>query len=191
MTKTYRTGVFYFRAITGKLLAIDGVHLFADDKVMCKVRVNVDKPVIEFHDGVELHSITCDECRARAKRLVLRSKFAGERKPKHNADRAGDFLAHYRRICDLLNFKLVQPEAEFKFGPRNQWRADWCFVAERLMVEIDGGQWAQSGGRHSRDSDRIKNNWATENGWRVLHYSTQMMDTDPEGMIEQVLKCLT
>lgn len=83
---------------------------------------------------------------------------------------------------------LSEPEIvpECVFHPERRWRFDFAFPEARLAVEIDGGQWAPHGGRHSRDSDREKLNAAAVLGWRVLRYSGAMLK-DPEAVVAEVV----
>jgi very-short-patch-repair endonuclease len=72
-------------------------------------------------------------------------------------------------------------EREYKFAlPSRQFRADFAFVAERVLVEVDGGQWHAHGGRHNTDKDREKLNLAAALGYRVLRFSGAMLDRPDE-----------
>jgi very-short-patch-repair endonuclease len=78
---------------------------------------------------------------------------------------------------------------EHVFHPDRRWRFDFAFPDAKLAVEIDGGQWAPHGGRHSRDSDREKLNAAAVLGWRVLRYSGTMLK-DPESVVAEIVVAL-
>jgi len=71
------------------------------------------------------------------------------------------------------------PEREVKFCPLRNWRVDFLFRAESIIVEIEGGIW--SNGAHTRgkhfESDAAKYNRATLMGYRVLRYSTAMVES--------------
>jgi len=54
-------------------------------------------------------------------------------------------------------------------------------------VEIDGGRYAPGGGRHAGDGDREKLNVATILGWRVLRFSTQQVEREPERVVEVIV----
>ncbi len=69
------------------------------------------------------------------------------------------------------------------------WRFDFAWPEAKLAVEIDGGQFAPSGGRHNSDEDRAKLNAAAEFGWRVLRYSPAML-RDPQAVVEQIRRSL-
>jgi very-short-patch-repair endonuclease len=72
--------------------------------------------------------------------------------------------------------KMLNPVREYKFCDRG-WRFDFAFPGIALAIEIEGGTW--SGGRHSRGSgfeaDCAKYNRAAMLGWKVLRYSTEMV----------------
>ena len=81
----------------------------------------------------------------------------------------------------------AQPTREYKFATsiKRKWQFDFAFIPELVAVEIDGGQWAQHGGRHNTDSDRDKLNHAAAMGWRVLRFSGSMLH-DPENVCRMV-----
>lgn len=83
-----------------------------------------------------------------------------------------------------------RPLTEHPIVPKRKFRADFAFPEAMLIVEVDGGQWLPNGGRHNRDSDREKLNLAALHGWRVMRFSTQQLDNDPEACIKLVLKAL-
>lgn len=62
---------------------------------------------------------------------------------------------------------------EHRFAINRRWRFDFCWPAQRLAVECEGGTFA--GGRHTRgsgfESDAEKYNAAVLAGWRVLRYT--------------------
>jgi very-short-patch-repair endonuclease len=78
------------------------------------------------------------------------------------------------------------PESEYRFHPTRRWRFDFAWPAQRVAVEVDGGQWRAGGGRHNTDQDREKLNTAAAMGWRVLRFSHTALDTDPAGCVELV-----
>lgn len=81
---------------------------------------------------------------------------------------------------------------EFYFtneGERD-WRFDFAYLPAKLAIEIDGGQWTKFGGAHNRDDDRLKRNTAVSLGWRVLSFSTQTVDSDPESCVNLMLQTI-
>ena len=101
-------------------------------------------------------------------------------------DLEGEFALAWRTLAPA---RAPGFEAQYAFHPRRKWAFDFAWPAVRVAVEIDGGQWAPHGGRHSRDSDREKLNQAAVLGWRVLRYSGQMLQ-DPEAVIGEVVEAL-
>lgn len=75
---------------------------------------------------------------------------------------------------------------EFQFHPPRRWRFDLAWPASKVAVEIDGGQWMPYGGRHARDADREKHNIAVFLGWRVLRFTPQEFERDPEYCISMI-----
>jgi hypothetical protein len=100
--------------------------------------------------------------------------------------------------------RYFDPVPEYKFAEhinytdksgrkrKRGYKFDWAFAKRALpvAVEVDGGQWKAHGGRHSRDSDRDKMNLAAALGWRVMRFSTQQLEADPEGCVELVIDAL-
>lgn len=70
----------------------------------------------------------------------------------------------------------LNPVPEFKFHPVRKWRFDFCFPAQMLAIEIEGGIW---GGRHTRgggfSADCEKYNHATLLGWRLMRFTPDMV----------------
>jgi very-short-patch-repair endonuclease len=76
--------------------------------------------------------------------------------------------------------RLPLPAREYRFFEYRQWRFDfaWPDPNIKLAVEVEGGTWV--GGRHNRgkgfENDSEKYNFATLLGWRVLRYSSGMIN---------------
>ena len=79
---------------------------------------------------------------------------------------------------------LPPAQREHRFHATRRWRFDFAYPAQRLAVECDGGQFAPGGGRHNRDSDRVKLNAAAALGWRVLRFSGGQLCSDPHGCVK-------
>lgn len=104
-----------------------------------------------------------------------------------SSDLEAAFAYYLRTLAPSLARRV---ETEYRFHPSRRWRFDFAFPAERVAVEVDGGQWLPRGGRHARDSDREKLNAAACLGWRVFRFSGSMLEQDPAGCIEQVREAL-
>lgn len=72
---------------------------------------------------------------------------------------------------------LSEPVAEYRFHPTRRWRADFAFLRERILLEIEGGAWTY--GRHTRPrgflNDMEKYNEAVLNGWLLLRVTPQQV----------------
>ncbi len=86
---------------------------------------------------------------------------------------------------------LPEPVPEYQFDPNRKWRFDFCFVANKLAVECDGGLF--SGGSHVRGAflirDHEKKNRAATMGYRILYCTPQTITTtDFADTIREALK---
>jgi very-short-patch-repair endonuclease len=89
--------------------------------------------------------------------------------------------------CKVEN---LVPQREYLFHPSRKWRFDFCFLKEKLAIEIEGVSNAFS--RHTTISgyrnDLVKYNAATLLGWRVLRYTQDMVESGQA--IAEVLEAL-
>ena len=90
-------------------------------------------------------------------------------KPASEGEEA--FLLH----CRVYRFT---PEREYRFCPPRRWRFDFAVPDKKVAIEVEGGTW--SNGRHTRgkgyEVDILKYNTAVLLGWRVLRYTTGMVE---------------
>jgi very-short-patch-repair endonuclease len=82
------------------------------------------------------------------------------------------------------------PVSEFRFHPVRKFRMDFCWVVERVGLEVDGGVWTR--GRHvtgagwSRDTTKL--NLAASMGYRMLRCTPkQLCDLQTIALIKQTL----
>lgn len=70
------------------------------------------------------------------------------------------------------------PVKEYRFAEPRKFRFDFCWADLWLAAEVDGGTWKQ--GRHVRgagfERDCEKLNLAVLKGWRVLRFTTAMVN---------------
>lgn len=70
--------------------------------------------------------------------------------------------------------RLPLPEREYRFAPPRKWRFDFCWIARKLAIEIEGGVFSR--GRHTRPGGFIKDiekyNAAASLGWTVMRFTT-------------------
>ena len=73
----------------------------------------------------------------------------------------------------------IPVEREYRFHDERKWRFDFAVVEQKIGIEIEGGSWNQ--GRHSRgagfERDIIKYNTAVCMGWRILRFTTGMVQS--------------
>lgn len=95
------------------------------------------------------------------------------RKPKRLSPGEELFAFHLRAA------KLTAFEREYVFALPRKWRFDFANVDKKVAVEIEGGIW--NNGAHTRgahfESDAEKYNMAAILGWRVLRFSTGMVES--------------
>lgn len=87
------------------------------------------------------------------------------------------------KLEDTLAFQLraagtPEPVRELRFWPGRKFRLDFAWPSHKLAVEVDGGTWTR--GRHVRgrgyENDCIKHNEAQLLGWRVLRFTSAMVN---------------
>ena len=88
----------------------------------------------------------------------------------HPSEGEATFLLHCR-------IEKLNPIAEYQFDPDRKWRADFCFLAEKLLVEIEGGIWLGKAGGHTSgkgmEANMEKYNRATVLGFKLLRFSSE------------------
>ena len=99
-----------------------------------------------------------------------------------------------RRFENLAGiFELPEYETEYRFHPVRRWRFDVAFPEQKVAIELEGGTWMR--GRHVRgkgfEEDCAKYNSALILGWRVLRFTTGMLETDPVTCLDQVRALLS
>lgn len=75
---------------------------------------------------------------------------------------------------------LPAPLREYAFAPGRKFRADYCWLAQKVIVEVNGGVWRRSGkGAHTGGTallrDYQKANLAQCLGYRYLQYTPEQM----------------
>lgn len=107
-----------------------------------------------------------------------------------------DTLIGYLELFGKVDGQAIQwppYEREYLFNrPDTKHRFDLVFPAQMVAIEMEGGTF--TGGRHTRGvgyaQDCWKYNRAAELGWRVLRYTTDMINNDPEQVIMQIARVL-
>lgn len=85
--------------------------------------------------------------------------------------------AKREKLEDKLEGQLealdLWPVSQFHFHPTRDWRSDFAFPGNKLLIEVDGGEWIN--GAHNRGAgsarDNEKDHAAIRLGYRVLHFT--------------------
>jgi very-short-patch-repair endonuclease len=118
-----------------------------------------------------------------------RAKRSGAAAPRRESAGEAAFAAALR-IHQRTGYALPEPVRELVFAPPRRWRFDFAWPDALVAVEIDGGQWKAGGGRHNTDADRDKLNHAAAIGWRVVRFSPQQVERDPDGCVALLRRAL-
>ena len=81
-------------------------------------------------------------------------------------------------MWELLSRYRPKFTRQFPIGP---YTVDFACRRARLVVEIDGGQHAES------VSDQIRDNWLASEGWTVLRVWNSDVRDNPHGAVEAIL----
>jgi very-short-patch-repair endonuclease len=91
----------------------------------------------------------------------------------------------------LLLWRVAQGpalEREMKFHVSRGWRADFAHLPSRTLIEIEGGIFKRSGGRHNRGAgyakDAEKYLEAVLAGWTVIRLTEKQLEI---GFIERIV----
>lgn len=87
-------------------------------------------------------------------------------------------LWHRLRNRRLAGFKFVRQESIGRYV------ADFCCREARLIVEVDGGQHAES------EHDHVRDTWLTTQGYRVLRFWNSEVLNNPVGVLDTILTAL-
>lgn len=78
----------------------------------------------------------------------------------------------------LKTFGVPSPVREHVFYPGRKWRADYCWPAFKLAVEIDGGVFMRGGGGRHNHPGGFKKDQEKRNAYAMLGY--RVMTFRPE-----------
>lgn len=88
--------------------------------------------------------------------------------------------AEFKVMCRDAGLPLPVQEYRFAADSGRKWEADFCWVEERVVLEVEGGAW--SGGRHTRGSgylaDMEKYNQMTLRGFRLVRCTPAKLCTE-------------
>lgn len=94
-------------------------------------------------------------------------------------------------LRQIKKAKLPTPTREFMAIPGRMFRWDFAWLEKRLLVEVQGGIYQK--GAHSTgrgiERDMVKLNLATMHGYKVLQFSSRMIESGYAlGVIHDMLK---
>lgn len=144
--------------------------------------------------GVRLEDLG-PAARAQAEKQIGLTRTTGKKRTKRDDGLEIALLNQLRAI------KAPKPQVQYKFHPTRGWRFDFAWPEGKIAAEVDGATWRRDedgkpmAGGHTSGSgyqkDCIKGNEAVALGWRVLHFTSDMIRDDSAAfMIERVLRGL-
>lgn len=88
---------------------------------------------------------------------------------------------------------LLPPEKQFKYSEGRRFSADFCYPAQRLLIELEGGVLDRVGGHSSvkgllNDIDRSQE--CAGNGWRVFRASRDDVTNKPAQMMDRLRRAV-
>jgi very-short-patch-repair endonuclease len=98
--------------------------------------------------------------------------------------------ALYVKFCKAAGIPAPTPEYVFAKSIGRKWRFDYCWVDQKVALEVDGGIWTH--GRHTRGAGWLKDaeklNTAAAMGWRLLRCTPdQLASQEMLDLIKQAL----
>lgn len=102
------------------------------------------------------------------------------------------FSLPFDKQCDLAGLPKPTPEYYFaKATLGRRWRLDWCFIPERVAVEVEGGYAVQ--GRHTSAkgflADMEKYNTLACMGYRLIRVSPrQIANGEALNWVDRILR---
>lgn len=96
-------------------------------------------------------------------------------------------------LLRIFGTDLPVPVTEHRFHPERKFRLDFAWEAQKVAVEVEGATWVK--GAHSSGAgiqrDCEKSNLALLAGWRVLRFTSTMLDDNPGQCIALVRQLLS
>lgn len=97
----------------------------------------------------------------------------------------------FDRQCDLAGLPVPVAEHQFARHLKRKWRVDWCFMNEKIVVEVEGGVFVQ--GRHSRGAGMLKDmekyNTLACLGYRLLRVTpTQVANGEALNWVDRIIR---
>lgn len=118
-------------------------------------------------------------------------------RPRRSAEDKERAEAALRQLF-LDNLQLLYPDhpemqEQFYYAKPRRFRADFAFVQQRLLVEIEGGVYTGEG--HGGDysgmvNDLRRSRHASAKGWRVFRISRPCLEKEPDQVFELLRESL-
>lgn len=174
------------------LVAVPGTRpLAVSDPVTTVLRCCLDRPFVEAvvvaDSALRARHVTLAELRAAAARLPGVRHAARVRSALDAADPLGGSVLESVFRCLLLQRGVHGWQSQVALRDRqggHVLRTDFCWPAQRLVVELDGRRW------HDPERDRVTANRLGALGWRVLRYTWGDVVRDGEVTLDQVVAAL-
>lgn len=119
----------------------------------------------------------------RGNRLRRQFLYDSRDEPWSEAERIGHALLHRAGIVGWTSNTDV-------FADGRGWSVDIVFRRLRIAVEIDGYEFHNGENRQQFHRDRRKWTTLTAAGWRVLHFTWEQLDPDPEWVLSVITATL-
>ena len=96
-------------------------------------------------------------------------------------------------LSHIVAAQLPEPQLQFRFSTKRQFRLDFAWADQTLGVEVEGGIWRKGGGAHSHPSnierDIEKHNLMAMEGWALIRVTPKMIQSgEALQLIEAYLK---
>jgi len=95
-------------------------------------------------------------------------------------------------LSQIRLLKLPEPEREYRAIPGRKFRFDFAWVDQKVLAEVQGGIYSYQPSHASaagirRDCEKL--NLAVANGWKVYHFTSDMVQSgEAVKIIEQELR---
>ncbi|MGK7344466.1 MAG: endonuclease domain-containing protein [Candidatus Nitrospinota bacterium M3_3B_026] len=90
-----------------------------------------------------------------------------------------------RRLWRRLRMKQMDGVKFRRQHPIGKYIVDFICLEKRLIVEIDGGQ---HGKERGREDDKIRDEWFSLRGYKVLRFWNNEVMKNTEGVLETIYK---
>ncbi len=97
---------------------------------------------------------------------------------RRNSTQAEQRLWAMLRNSQIAGFKFRRQQ------PIGPYVADFCCWRARLVIEVDGGQHADSA------HDETRTHWLSERGWRVIRFWNNEVLNNTDGVLQVVVAAL-